>query len=157
MYTVLNTALVYPLFSRNLFMHFEAATTKQGLHYFCCYNKSFSTIGIKHFFHSLTFASPEGGVENRGLRKVPRELLKTEGEARGYQHLPRDLANVMNDKIMFDRYYCISSKKTYRKLRKCLRTLFFSLTTIFLRAHAFYNFPRFGLWPGTFYHNDLKA
>ena len=28
------------------------------------------------------------------IRKVPREVLKTEGEARGIQHLPRDLANV---------------------------------------------------------------
>ena len=39
---------------------------------------------------------------------------------------------------MFDRYYCINSKKTHQKLRKCLCTLFFSLTTIFLHAHAFY-------------------
>ena len=30
-------------------------------------------------FHALTFARSEGGVENRG---------------RGFQHLPRDLANV---------------------------------------------------------------
>ena len=28
------------------------------------------------------------------ILKVPRELLKTEGETRGFQHLPRDLANV---------------------------------------------------------------
>ena len=28
------------------------------------------------------------------IRKVPREVLKTEGEARCFQHLPRDLANV---------------------------------------------------------------
>ena len=28
------------------------------------------------------------------IRKAPREVLKTEGEARGFQHLPRDLANV---------------------------------------------------------------
>ena len=26
--------------------------------------------------------------------KVPREVLKTEGEAQGFQHFPRDLANV---------------------------------------------------------------
>ena len=64
---------------------------------------------------------------------------------------------LMNDKIMFDRCYCIHSKKTHRQLRKCLRTLFFSFTTIFLRAHAFYKYPRFGPWPGTFSHDDLKA
>ena len=67
------------------------------------------------------------------------------------------LRMLINDKIMFDRYYCINSKKTYQKLKECLRTLFFSLTTIFLRAHAFYKYPRFGLWPGTFSHDDLKA
>ena len=27
------------------------------------------------------------------IRKVPREVLKTEGDARGFQHLPRDLVN----------------------------------------------------------------
>ena len=32
------------------------------------------------------------------IRKVPREMLKTEGEA------PRDLANVNEWKIMFDPY-----------------------------------------------------
>ena len=42
--------------------------------------------------------------------------LKTEGEARGFQHLPRDLRMLMNDKIMFDRYYSINSKKTHRKM-----------------------------------------
>ena len=36
------------------------------------------------------------------IRKVPREVFKTEGEARGFQHFPRDLANVNEWKIMFD-------------------------------------------------------
>ena len=36
------------------------------------------------------------------IRKVPREKLKTEGF--GFQHLPRDLANVNEWKIMFDPY-----------------------------------------------------
>ena len=84
-------------------------------------------IGIKHGFPFIN------------IRKVPREVLKTEG------------------KIMFDRYYCINSKKTQQKMGKCLRTLFFSLTTIFLRDRAFYKYPRFGPWPGTFSHDDLKA
>ena len=39
-------------------------------------------MGIKHDFPFIN------------IRKVPRELLKTEDEARGIQHLPRDLANV---------------------------------------------------------------
>ena len=63
---------------------------------------------------------------------------------------------LMNDKIMFDRYYCIHSKKTHRKLRKCLRTLFFSLAIIVLRAHAFYKYHRFWPCPDTFSHDDLK-
>ena len=49
-------------------------------------------------FHSITCAR----------MKVPKEVLKTEGEARGFQHFPRALANV-NDKIMYVRYYCITS------------------------------------------------
>ena len=48
-------------------------------------------------FHSLTFARSRGSVENRG--RSPR-----------FSTFPRDLANV-NDKIMFDRYYCINSTK----------------------------------------------
>ena len=46
--------------------------------------------GIKHDFSFIN------------IRKVPREVLKTEGEALGM---------LMNDKIMFDRYYCINSTK----------------------------------------------
>ena len=64
---------------------------------------------------------------------------------------------LMNDKIMLCRYYCINSTTTHRKLRKCLRTFFFTLTTIFLRAHAFYKYPQFGQWPDTFSSVDLKA
>ena len=39
-------------------------------------------IGIKH------------GVSCSNIRQVPLEVLKTEVEGRGFQHLPRDLANV---------------------------------------------------------------
>ena len=38
------------------------------------------------------------------IRKVPREMLKTSGFALGFQHLPRDLANIDEWKIMFDPY-----------------------------------------------------
>ena len=38
------------------------------------------------------------GIENGfpciNIRQVPRELLKTEAGGRGFQHLPRDLANI---------------------------------------------------------------
>ena len=33
-------------------------------------------------------------TEAIGLCQVPREMLKTEAIGRGFQHLPRDLANV---------------------------------------------------------------
>ena len=39
-------------------------------------------IGIKHGFSCVNFC------------QVPREMLKTEAEGRGFQQLPRDLANV---------------------------------------------------------------
>ena len=107
---------------------------------FGVFSLNLCNIGIKHDFHSLTFARSRG-------RCSPSVFNISRGSLR----------MLMNDKIMFDRYYCINSKKTYRKLRKCLRTLFFSLTTIFLRTHAFYKYPRFGPWPGTFSHDDLKA
>ena len=38
------------------------------------------------------------------IRKIPREMLKTSGFALSFQHLPRDLANVNEWKIMFDPY-----------------------------------------------------
>ena len=39
-------------------------------------------IGIKHAFPCINVC------------QVPREMLKTEAEGRGFQQLPRDLANV---------------------------------------------------------------
>ena len=55
--------------------------------------------GIKHDFPFIN------------IHKVPREVLKTEGEARGFQPSRGTLRMLMNDKIMFDRYYCINSTK----------------------------------------------
>ena len=46
------------------------------------------------------------------IRKVPTEVF----------------ANV-NDKIKFDRYYCINSSKALQKRRQCLRPLFYNLST----------------------------
>ena len=42
----------------------------------------FINIGIKHGYPCIN------------IRRVPREVLKTEAGGRGFQHLPRDLANV---------------------------------------------------------------
>ena len=41
-----------------------------------------NNIGIKYVFSCIN------------IRQVPREVLKTEADGRGFQHLPRDLANV---------------------------------------------------------------
>ena len=38
------------------------------------------------------------------IRQVPWEVLKTAAFGLGFQHLPRDLANVNALKIMFDPY-----------------------------------------------------
>ena len=38
------------------------------------------------------------------IRQVPREVLKTAAYGLGFQHLPRDLANVNAWKNMFDPY-----------------------------------------------------
>ena len=55
--------------------------------------------GIKHDFPFIN------------IRMVPREVLKTEGDARGFQPSRGTLRMSMNDKIIFDRYYCINSTK----------------------------------------------
>ena len=41
------------------------------------------------------------------IRQVPREVLKTTAFGLGFQHLPRDLANVNAWKTMFDPYTLI--------------------------------------------------
>ena len=44
----------------------------------------FFSIGIKHGFSGIY------------IRQVPWEVLETEAEGRGFQHLPRDLAMLMH-------------------------------------------------------------
>ena len=58
----------------------------------------YQKIGIKHGFSCIN------------IRQGPRELLKTEAGGRGFQHLPRDLANVNALNTMFDHYYCIKTE-----------------------------------------------
>ena len=65
-------------------------------------------IGIKHGFSCIN------------IRQVPWDVLKTEAEGRGFQHLPRDLANLMHWKTMFDRYYCIKIENICNILRYIL-------------------------------------
>ena len=65
-------------------------------------------IGIEHDFSCIN------------IRQVPWEVLKTEAEGRGFQHLPRDLANVNALKTMFDRYYCIKTENICYILRYVL-------------------------------------
>ena len=64
------------------------------------------TRGIKHDFPFIN------------IRKVPREVLKTEGEAQGFQPSQGTLRMLMNDIIMFDRYFCINSTKHCEKKKK---------------------------------------
>ena len=75
-------------------------------------------IGINHDFPFIN------------IRKVPREVLKTEGVARGFQPSRGTLQLLMNDKIMFDRYYCINSAKHWRTLFYILITLFYASTLL---------------------------
>ena len=74
--------------------------------------KEGNIIGIKHGFSCINVC------------QVPREVLKTEAEGRGFQHLPRDLANVNVLETMFDRCYCIISPKCSVTLAKKCGTIF---------------------------------
>ena len=80
--------------------------------------------GIKHDFPFIN------------NRKVPREVLKTEGEARGFQPSRGTLRMLMNDKIMFDRYYCINSAK-YCKNEENIGALYFITSSHFPTRERF--------------------
>ena len=67
------------LFVGELWQLFEVSQILEFLRYAL---KSSNNIGIKHGFSCINVC------------QVPREVLKTEAEGRGFQHLPRDLANV---------------------------------------------------------------
>ena len=72
-------------------------------------------ISIRIAFYCLIYYHIIRGIKHDfpfiNICKVPREVLKTEGEARGFQPSRGTLQMLMNDKIMFDRYYCINSTK----------------------------------------------
>ena len=63
------------------------------------------------FLHKLFIRGIKHDFPFINIRKVPMEVLITEGEARGFQPSRGTLRMLMNDKIMFDRYYCINSTK----------------------------------------------
>ena len=80
-------------------------------------------IGLKHGFSCIN------------IRQVPWEVLKTVAEGRGFQHLPRDLANVNAlKKNMFDRYYCKKKLTTFATFRVISCTILFRLFTDVSRA-----------------------
>ena len=60
------------------------------------------------------------------------EVSKTEGEARGFQPSRGTLRMLMNDKIMFDRYYSIYSTKHCENGKKTIDALYFRTTSHFL-------------------------
>ena len=80
--------------------------------------------GIKHDFLFIN------------IRNVPREMLKTEGEARGFQPSRGTLRKLMNDKIMFDRYYCINSAK-HCENEENIGALYFITSSHFLTSVRF--------------------
>ena len=99
-------------------------------------------------------------IYNRGIkhdfpfinsRKFPREVLKTEGEARGFQHSRGTLRMLMNDKIMFDRYYCINSTK-HCENEENIGALYFISSTHFL---TLVRYARFG--PRSSTHSLARA
>ena len=68
--------LVMPIFANNIIFLMPATHIMHML-----IERYFNT-GFKHGFSCIN------------IRQVPWEVLKTVAEGRGFQHLPRDLANV---------------------------------------------------------------
>ena len=80
------------------------------------------------------------------IRQVPWEVLKTEAGGRGFQHLPRDLANV-NALKNHVRSILLHQLKTFVTFRVISSTILFHLFTDVSRTQ----FPRtmLGLGPGS--------
>ena len=87
----------------------------EGLYYLVCSeNKGADQLRSSFLHCNLPYIKKRGTKHNfpfNNIRKVPREVLKTEGEARDFQPSRGTLRMLMNDKIMFDRYYCINTTK----------------------------------------------
>ena len=78
----------------------------------------------------ISFRGIEHDFPFINIRKVPREVLKTEGIARGFQPSRGTLRMLMNDKIMFDRYYCINSANNYEN-EENIGALYFTASSHF--------------------------
>ena len=76
-------------------------------------------------FHSLTFASSRGKCFQHLIK-----VLKTEGEAQGFQPSRGTLRMFVNDKIMFDRYYCINSGNHCKNEENIAASYIFGLLAI---------------------------
>ena len=60
--------------------------------------------------------------QSNNIRQVHREVLKTVAFGLGFQHLPRDLANVNAWKTMFDPYIDTLSRKATLSESFCLHS-----------------------------------
>ena len=85
---------------------------KQNCTSHICFN-----IGIKHGFSCIN------------IRQVPWEVLKTEAEGRGFQHLPRDLSNVNALKSHVQSLLLHKKLKTFATFRVISCTILFRLFT----------------------------
>ena len=97
-------------------------------HRYLCNNR-----GIKHDFPFIN------------IRKVPREALKTEGVAQGFQPSRGTLRLLMNDKIMCDRSYCINSTKHCENEENIASLYFIASANLSTRVR----YARFGLRSST--------
>ena len=81
------------------------------------------------------------------MRQVPWEVLKTEAEGRGFQHLPRDLANVNALKNYVRSLLLHKKLKTFATFRVIACIILFRLFTVVSRTQ----FPQtmLVLGPGT--------
>ena len=95
----------------NIFSFFAIIAIKHGFQ--CKFNVAnifsfFAIIAIKHGYLCHTQPPPNIGIKHGfqciNIRQVPWEVLKTAAFGLGFQHLPRDLANVNAWKTMFDPY-----------------------------------------------------
>ena len=73
---MINLIIAIILFPLNIFYFHKIKCKQMGR------ATSSNNIGIKHAFPCINVC------------QVPREMLKTEAVGRGFQHFPRDLANV---------------------------------------------------------------
>ena len=60
------------------------------------------TRNVANVFSFYAIIAIEHGFQCINICQVPREVLKTAASDLGFQHLPRDLANVNAYKTMFD-------------------------------------------------------